>query len=171
MTDEAPREDPNRRTVLRGAALLGAGLPLLAACTGADPGSGGSSSSGGSASAGSGSSGSNGSGGSGSGGSGSGTTVAKSDVPVGGGKILAQDQVVVVQPTKGEFKAFSAICTHQGCTVDTIQGGQIICPCHGSHFSIKNGANTAGPLGSPAGSVQPLAAKKVTVKGSQLSIS
>ena len=167
MTDEAPREDPNRRTVLRGAAVLGAGLPLLAACTGADPGSGGSGSSSSGGSAGSGSS---GSGGSGSGGSG-GTTIAKTDVPVGGGKILTQDQVVVVQPTKGEFKAYSAICTHQGCTVGEISGGQIICPCHGSHFSIKTGANTAGPLGGPAGSVQPLAKKQVTVKGNQLSIS
>jgi Rieske Fe-S protein len=95
---------------------------------------------------------------------------AASGVPVGGGKIFEDQAVVVTQPTAGTFHAFSAICTHQGCTVGEIEDGQIICPCHMSHFSIKDGSNTQGPNGSPAGSVQPLAKKKVTAKGSQLSI-
>jgi|tagenome__1003787_1003787.scaffolds.fasta_scaffold19642021_1 nitrite reductase/ring-hydroxylating ferredoxin subunit len=161
--------DVSRRSLIRGVALGGAALPLLAACGGggdsADAkGSGGSGGSGGSDDSG-GSSDSGGSGGAG------GTTVAKSDVPVGGGKVLTQDKVVVTQPSKGVFAAFTAICTHQGCTVGKIENGEIICPCHLSHFSIKDGSNTQGPNDTPAGSVQPLAKKKVTAKGDQLSIS
>ncbi len=77
----------------------------------------------------------------------------------------------MTQPSKGVFAAFTAICTHQGCTVGKIENGEIVCPCHMSHFSIKDGSNTQGPNGTPAGSVQPLAKKKVTPKGDQLSIS
>jgi Rieske Fe-S protein len=140
--------DVSRRSVLRGAAVGGAALPLLAACGGG--GSDGSKSSG-SKSA-------------GSGGGSAEATVAKADVPVGGGKILKADEVVVTQPTQGDFKAFTAICTHQGCTVGSIVNGQIICPCHMSHYSIKDGKVLSGPAPSP------LAAKKVTAKGNQLSI-
>jgi nitrite reductase/ring-hydroxylating ferredoxin subunit len=162
-----PGTDFSRRTMLRGVAVGGAALPLLAACGGGDDaadssGSGGSS--GGSGDSGGGSGGSGGSGGA------AGTTVAKADVPVGGGTILKKEKLVVVQPTEGDFKAYSAICTHQGCTVGKIEGDEIVCPCHMSHFAIKDGSNTQGPNGTPAGSVQPLATKKVTVKGSQLSI-
>jgi Rieske Fe-S protein len=71
----------------------------------------------------------------------------------------------VTQPTKGEFKAFSAICTHQGCPVNAVTGGEIVCPCHGSHFSITDGSPTSGPA------AKPLAARKVTVDGAQLSVS
>lgn len=153
--DQSPHSDVTRRSVLRTAAVGGIALPLLAACGGgsaASPGSApsdpASSSSGGA-----------------SGGSGGGTTVAASDVPVGGGTILADQQLVVTQPTKGDFKAFSAICTHQGCPVNQVAGGQIICPCHGSQFSITDGSPVAGPAQSP------LASKKVTVKGDQISVS
>jgi Rieske Fe-S protein len=151
--------DVSRRSLIRGAALGGAALPLLAGCSAGDD----------SAAAG-GSSGSDGSGGSGGSGGGGGTTVAKSDVRVGGGTILAKDEVVVTQPSKGVFAAFSAICTHQGCTVGKVENGEIVCPCHLSHFSIKDGSNTQGPNGTPAGSVQPLAKKTVTARGDQLSI-
>ncbi len=128
----AASDDVSRRSVLRGVAVGGAALPLLAACGGG--------SSDGSKSSGSKSSGSGGSGG---------ATVAKSDVPVGGGKILKAEEVVVTQPTQGDFKAFTAICTHQGCTVGSIVNGQIICPCHKSHYSIKDGNVLSGPAPSP----------------------
>jgi Rieske Fe-S protein len=75
--------------------------------------------------------------------------VATAEVPEGGGVILSDAEVVVTQPTAGDFKAFSAICTHQGCTVGDVAGGVIICPCHGSQFSVEDGSVTAGPAPSP----------------------
>jgi Rieske Fe-S protein len=93
-----------------------------------------------------------------------GTKVAVGDVPVGGGTILAADELVVTQPRKGEFKAFAATCTHQGCLVTSIEAGDIVCPCHGSHFSIEDGTPTRGPATAP------LEDKTVTVSGNQLSV-
>ncbi|MFE6335410.1 Rieske (2Fe-2S) protein [Streptomyces sp. NPDC057798] len=83
-------------------------------------------------------------------------------VPVGGGKIFKDEEVVVVQPEEGEFKAFSAICTHQRCTVASVSDGTINCPCHGSRFSITDGA-VANP---PA--TRPLPEKKITVEGNSI---
>jgi Rieske Fe-S protein len=81
------------------------------------------------------------------------------DIPVGGGKIIDAEKVVVTQPAKGTFKCFSAICTHAGCTVGSVSNGIISCPCHGSRFSAVDGSVKGGPAPSP------LAAKKVTVQG------
>jgi Rieske Fe-S protein len=75
--------------------------------------------------------------------------LAVDEIPVGGGHILANDHVVVTQPTKGTFHVFSSTCTHQGCTVSQVQGGTIDCPCHGSKYSIINGAVKAGPAPRP----------------------
>ncbi|MDX3309562.1 Rieske (2Fe-2S) protein [Streptomyces sp. NPDC054884] len=72
-----------------------------------------------------------------------------SDIPVGGGKIFADEKVVVTQPTKDDFKAFSAVCTHQGCTVGTVADGVIRCPCHGSEFRIADGSVAGGPAPKP----------------------
>jgi Rieske Fe-S protein len=72
-----------------------------------------------------------------------------SEIPLGGGKIFTAEKVVVTQPNAGEFKGFSAICTHMGCLVNQISGGTIDCPCHGSQFSITNGSVVAGPAPSP----------------------
>jgi Rieske Fe-S protein len=71
-----------------------------------------------------------------------------SDVPAGGGKILADKKIVITQPRAGSFEAFTAVCTHQGCTVSSVSGGTINCPCHGSRFSISNGSVVAGPAPS-----------------------
>src|SRR5689334_5613890 len=71
-----------------------------------------------------------------------------SDVPVGGGKILADKKIVITQPRAGSFEAFAAVCTHQGCTVSSVSGGTINCPCHGSKFSITNGSVVTGPAAS-----------------------
>jgi Rieske Fe-S protein len=95
-----------------------------------------------------------------SGGNTGGNVLAKTtDIPVGGGKIIDAEKVVVTQPTKGTFKCFSAICTHAGCTVSGVSNGVISCPCHGSRFSATDGSVKGGPAPSP------LAAKKVSVQG------
>ncbi|MEU4928811.1 Rieske (2Fe-2S) protein [Streptomyces yokosukanensis] len=72
-----------------------------------------------------------------------------SDVPEGGGKVFKEQKVVVTQPKKGDFKAFSAICTHEGCTVNVVANGTIDCPCHGSKFHIADGSVAHGPATRP----------------------
>jgi Rieske Fe-S protein len=82
-------------------------------------------------------------------GQGSNVLAPTSEIPVGGGKIFTAEKVVVTQPNAGEFKGFSAVCTHMGCLVNQISGGTIDCPCHGSQYSITNGSVVAGPAPSP----------------------
>jgi len=74
---------------------------------------------------------------------------AASDIPVGGGAIYTAAKVVVTQPASGQYKAFSAVCTHVGCIVNKVTNGTIDCPCHGSEFKITNGAVVTGPAPSP----------------------
>jgi Rieske Fe-S protein len=74
---------------------------------------------------------------------------ATSSIPVGSGKIFTGPKVVVTQPTAGEFKAFSAVCTHMGCIVNQVSNGTIDCPCHGSQYNITTGAVVAGPAPLP----------------------
>jgi len=91
-----------------------------------------------------------GSGGSGGGGGGGAAVLAKtSDVPVGGGTILTDKKIVITQPQSGTFHAFTAVCTHAGCTVGSVSSGTINCPCHGSRFNINNGSVVNGPAASP----------------------
>ena len=87
----------------------------------------------------------------------------KADIPVGGGKVIGK--VVVTQPSAGTFKAFSAVCTHQGCTVSKVENSKIICSCHNSVFDAATGAVVSGPASSP------LPAKSVTVSGDGISVS
>lgn len=84
------------------------------------------------------------------------------EIPVGGGKIFDAQKVVVTQPAAGQFKAFSAICTHMGCTVGSVSGGLIKCPCHGSEYSIQDGSVKGGPA------PKALPAKQVTVTGNEI---
>jgi Rieske Fe-S protein len=147
--------------------LAGVGLVGLAGAVSAC-GSGGSSSSSAGTNAGAGSAPSSASGGGGSAGGGS-TTGAQgsalattSEIPVGSGKIFTSEKVVVTQPNSGDFKAFSAVCTHMGCIVSTISNGTIDCPCHGSQYSISTGAVVGGPAPSP------LPAQSINVTGSSI---
>ncbi|GAA2103621.1 Rieske (2Fe-2S) protein [Microlunatus panaciterrae] len=84
-----------------------------------------------------------------------------SAIPIGGGEVFDGPQVVVTQPTQGSFKAFTAVCTHQGCLVGSVTD-TINCPCHGSRFSIADGSVVAGPA------LAPLAARKITVAHGQI---
>jgi Rieske Fe-S protein len=143
----------SRRSLIRTTGLSALAIGALSACTnyGAQPAAPASSA--GSASAGASGSGSAG-----------GSTIAKADIPVGGGKIFADLQAVVTQPRSGDFKAFTSVCTHQGCTVaEVVQ--TINCNCHGSKFSITDGSVVNGPATTP------LAAKQVTANGNSLTVS
>ncbi|MFJ2259034.1 Rieske (2Fe-2S) protein [Streptomyces sp. NPDC087844] len=86
------------------------------------------------------------------------------DVPVGGGKIFKEEKVVVTQPEKGGFKAFSAVCTHQGCVVADVSDGTINCKCHSSRFRVADGSVAGGPA------PKPLPAKQITVTGDSISL-
>ena len=96
------------------------------------------------------------------GGSAAGALTATSAIPVGGGKIFAAQTTVVTQPSAGEFKVFSAVCTHMGCIVSQIADGRIDCPCHGSEYSITDGAVLAGPA------PKPLPAKTIKITGDSI---
>ena len=85
-----------------------------------------------------------------------------SDVPVGGGAVFKDAKVVVTQPTAGQYKGFSAVCTHQGNPIGSVENGQIVCPFHNSHFSISDGSPVSGPAQSP------LPAVNVAVQGSNI---
>ncbi|MFI9030835.1 Rieske (2Fe-2S) protein [Streptomyces sp. NPDC053560] len=77
---------------------------------------------------------------------GGGKVLAKtSEIPSGGGKIFKAQKIVVTQPSEGNFKAFSAVCTHAGCLVGKVSGGTIDCPCHGSKYAIADGSVRHGP--------------------------
>ena len=82
-----------------------------------------------------------------------GAIAATADVPVGGGLVVKDQKVVVTQPEKGEFKGFTAVCTHAGCVVKEVAGGTINCPCHGSKFSTTDGSVVAGPAKKALGEV------------------
>ena len=138
MTDQI-----SRRRTMTGLAAAGVGLPLLAACGGDDSDT--------ATDAGSGSAGD--------------LPVPTSDIEVGGGSIFADQKVVITQPTEGEFKAFSAVCTHQGCLVASVSDGTINCDCHGSKFSIETGEpDGKSPAKSALGEV------KITVTGDEISL-
>jgi nitrite reductase/ring-hydroxylating ferredoxin subunit len=132
----------DRRRALAGSAALAVGVPVLAAC-GSDSSSGDAGSSATSGPAGE-------------------TLASAADVPVGGCFVVSSAKVVVTQPTKGDFKAFTAVCTHQGCLVETSTEGDIPCPCHSSKFSLEDGSPVSGPATSP------LAAVDITVDGDSI---
>jgi thiosulfate dehydrogenase [quinone] large subunit len=85
-----------------------------------------------------------------------GTRIGKtSDVPVGGAASFTDPSTnqpaFVVQPVSGHFVAFSAICTHLGCTVGFQQGSplEFVCPCHGSLYNATTGQVIQGPAVLP----------------------
>ncbi|MFC0003158.1 Rieske (2Fe-2S) protein [Micromonospora siamensis] len=157
---------PTRRTLLAGAGAVGAGV-LLSAC-GSDDGSGsGATPTSGGPGAGptSGGPGATGAGDAEGGNRDSaGPLTRTTDVPVGGGVILADKGVVITQPQAGQFKGFDPICTHQGCPVSKIDGDSIICTCHGSRFSTSDGSVQQGPA------TKPLPAKQLKVTGEQITL-
>ncbi|MFC4061954.1 Rieske (2Fe-2S) protein [Planomonospora corallina] len=150
--------DTTRRAVVLGAG--GAGLAaLLTACSGDEPAPDGAVGTASSSAPENGTT-----AGSGSGGSGSGALAKTSDIPEGGGKVFKDAKVVVTQPSAGQFKCFSSVCTHQGCDVGGVEGTDIVCPCHNSRFSIADGSVTNGPANKP------LEEKQITVQGDSITL-
>ena len=148
----------NRRRALSGSAAVAVGVPLLAACgddstsTATDPTSSSSPSESSSPS----------DDGEDAGSGGGAALASTSDVPVGGCFVVAASKIVLTQPTEGDFKAFTAVCTHQGCLVESSTEGDIPCPCHGSTFSLDDGSPQSGPASSA------LAAVEITVDGDSI---
>ena len=134
----------NRRRALTGSAAIAVGVPVLAAC--------GSDSSNAEDSTGSGDA----------GGTPGEELAAVADVPVGGCFVVSGAKVVVTQPTEGDFKAFTAVCTHQGCLVESSTEGDIPCPCHSSKFSLDDGSPISGPATAA------LEAVEITVSGDSI---
>ncbi|ROR90616.1 Rieske (2Fe-2S) protein [Nocardioides aurantiacus] len=141
----------SRRALVGGVLGVGVGVPLVAACgsgsSGSDQASDEASGDGGGST------------------TSSGPITTTSKVPVGGGLIFAGEKVVVTQPTEGEFKAFTAVCTHAQCVVTSVEDDEIDCSCHGSRFSITDGSVVTGPAD------RPLAELQVSVEGEDISVS
>lgn len=76
--------------------------------------------------------------------------------------IIDSERIVITQPQSGSFKAFTAICTHEGCIVNSVSNGTINCPCHGSKFAITDGAVVHGPA------TRPLAPIAINVEGTSI---
>jgi len=151
MTDrDQPTKVPGttRRALLLGAGAIGA-AGVLAACGSSNPAPPTT----------------NGGNGGGGGAPANPQTIKVSDVPAGGGAIFPDQNVVVTQLTAGQFKAYSATCTHEQCLVARIQAGKIICPCHGSEYNIADGSVAVGPA------TRPLPSRTVTVTGDTLTVS
>lgn len=85
-----------------------------------------------------------------------------SEVPVGGGIILTDEKLVITQPTEGTFKAFTAVCTHQGLLVTSVADGTITCANHGSTYSAETGDVEGGPASGA------LAAVEIDVQGDRI---
>ena len=133
-----------RRPVLAAGGALTAAA-LLGGCGGDDGGSGAAASSSSTSSS----------------GASGGTLVALSKVPIGGAvsaKSPDGKPVIVAQPSAGQVVAFSAKCTHMGCTVAP-RGAKLQCPCHGSQYDALTGKVLHGPA------QRPLAAFPVKVEG------
>ncbi|GAP49003.1 Rieske (2Fe-2S) protein [Streptomyces azureus] len=161
MTSESvqPKSGPSRRTLV--AAVGAAGLTVALTACGSedeapDPSTGQGAAGGGA---------SNEGGGSSTGAGAGGAVLAKTaDIPEGSGKIFKDEKVVVSQPTAGDYKAFSTICTHRDCPMVDLKDDIISCTCHGSRFSVLDGSVKKGPA------VEPLAAKQISVEGDSITL-
>ena len=147
------------RFIRLGTALgVGAACASLVACGGGAGSSGGGSGGGNSG-------GGYGGGDSGGGGSDGGSKKSSGGEAKTGGAVIASESevapgsahkfkdsgepAVLVHLDDGDFVAYSAVCTHQGCTV-AYKDGNLACPCHGSVFDPADGAAVvAGPAPRP----------------------
>ncbi|WP_210570994.1 Rieske (2Fe-2S) protein [Streptomyces sp. GESEQ-4] len=163
MTSESvqPVSAPSRRTVVAAVGVAGLAVALTA-CGSEDDASGSSTEQGADASSPAG--GGTASSPAADGGAGGAALAKTSDIPEGSGKVFADEKVVVSQPAAGDYKAYSTICTHQGCPMTDLKEDIISCACHGSTFSIADGSVQKGPA------TKPLEAKEITVSGDSITL-
>ncbi len=77
--------------------------------------------------------------------------ISLTEVAVGEAKAVTTAdgvEIMVVRSAEDQVHAFSAICTHQGCSVRP-EDGELYCPCHGSRFDQSTGEATDGPAEEP----------------------
>ena len=70
--------------------------------------------------------------------------------------------VIVAQPSEGQYKAYSPVCTHQGCQLQVQDSNRIVCPCHGSEYAVADGSVVHGPA------EEALTSYPVQVKGGKI---
>lgn len=78
------------------------------------------------------------------------STVVKIGKPenfLAGTQKLLPDSKLIISSTEDGIFAMSAVCTHLGCTVGSVEWGHQ-CPCHGSKFD-RNGLVIRGPAPKP----------------------
>jgi nitrite reductase/ring-hydroxylating ferredoxin subunit len=89
------------------------------------------------------------------------------DIPVGSGKKFDVEGVpiLITQPRAGEFRGFSAVCTHAGFVMTNMANSEIKCDNHGAVYSADDGSVLSGPAPRALGKVT------VTVEGDELLVS
>src|SRR5947207_14327011 len=90
-----------------------------------------------------------------------------SEIPINSGKLFkfGNKPGILVHAASGEFKAFSAVCTHLECIVQyKPETKQIWCACHNGQYNL-NGKNIGGPP------PRPLEEFKVNTRGDEIVVS
>jgi nitrite reductase/ring-hydroxylating ferredoxin subunit len=83
--------------------------------------------------------------------------VAKiTDIPIGSGKKVDVEGVpiLITQPRAGEFRGFSAVCTHAGYVMNNMANSEIKCDNHGALYSADDGSVISGPAPRALGKVE-----------------
>jgi len=73
------------------------------------------------------------------------------DLPPNSGIVFqfGTQPAILIRTPEGELRAFSAVCTHLGCTVQYVPESKVIwCPCHNGMFDL-HGRNIGGPPPRP----------------------
>lgn len=89
------------------------------------------------------------------------------DLKPNSGEIIkfGRKPVILIRTPSGEYRAFSAICTHLDCIVQYREDFKHIwCACHNGHYNL-NGVNIAGPP------PRPLAPFRVNIKEDKIFVS
>jgi nitrite reductase/ring-hydroxylating ferredoxin subunit len=89
------------------------------------------------------------------------------DIPIGSGKKFDVEGVpiLITQPRAGEFRGFSAVCTHAGFVMTNMANSEIKCDNHGAVYSADDGSVLSGPAPRALGKVT------VTVDGDDILVS